>query len=84
MRYAENSADFVITDIIMPEVEGIETIRSLSKSNSGCKIIAMSGGGRIDADKYLRMAKQMGADDVIPKPIEETILLDSVSRVLTD
>jgi CheY-like chemotaxis protein len=67
--YRENPADLVITDIIMPEKEGI-------------KIIAMSGGGTIEAEKYLRMAKGLGAVRTLTKPIERKELLEAVREVI--
>jgi DNA-binding response OmpR family regulator len=58
----------VITDIIMPEQEGIETIVTIRRERPGVKIIAISGGGRLGDIEVLRMAQRLGADDVIPKP----------------
>ena len=53
--FRENGADLVITDLIMPEKEGIETIRELRRDFSDVKIIAISGGGAIGPETYLQM-----------------------------
>ena len=81
--YSENRTYLVITDIIMPEVEGVEIILSLLQSNPDCRIIAISGGGRIDAENYLRVAEHLGVDAVISKPFEETTLMERVNAVLS-
>ena len=62
--------DLVITDIIMPEKEGIETIRDIREVSPNAKIIAISGGGRIGNTDFLRIARQLGASDVIAKPLD--------------
>ena len=61
--------DLVITDIIMPEKEGIETIRDIREECANANIIAISGGGRIGNADFLRIARQLGASDVIAKPL---------------
>ncbi len=66
----------VITDIIMPEKEGLETIREIKKDFSHIKILAISGGGKISADNYLQMAKGFGADEILEKPFVKKELLD--------
>ncbi|MBN2279817.1 MAG: response regulator [Candidatus Marinimicrobia bacterium] len=66
--------DLVITDIIMPEKEGIEIIREIKKNYPRIKIIAISGGGRIDANNYLTLAKSLGADEIMEKPFSKSDL----------
>jgi CheY-like chemotaxis protein len=66
--YLQQPADVVITDLIMPEQEGIETIIALRKANPAVKIVAISGGGRGSADGYLHTAAMFGADRVLQKP----------------
>ncbi len=63
-------ADLVITDLIMPEQEGLETIGTLKKEFAGVKIIAISGGGRIGPEAYLPTAKELGADRIFVKPFD--------------
>ena len=80
--FEENGADLIITDILMPEKEGLETIMDLRKDFPDVKIIAISGGGQIDANSYLSMAKQFGALRTLPKPFELEELLDAVRELL--
>ena len=73
--------DVVILDLIMPEKEGIETIRDLRKQRLDVKIIAMSGGGRLKAMDILSVAKAVGADQVLAKPFSNDNLLDALNAV---
>jgi CheY-like chemotaxis protein len=73
--------DVVVTDIIMPEVEGVETILSLRKEFPNVKIIAISGGGRNAPDGYLVMAQKLGAEFVMEKPIERKMFLEELKRL---
>jgi len=72
--------DVVITDIIMPEQEGIETIVKIRHDHPAVKIIAISGGGRIRNVDFLEMARSLGADEVIQKPFEAEELLSRLAR----
>jgi DNA-binding NtrC family response regulator len=74
--------DLLITDLIMPEREGIETIMELRKKHPSLKIIAMSGGGRSGADGYLKLALKLGAAAILEKPFDRQELLDTVRKVL--
>jgi len=60
----------VLTDIIMPKKEGIETIREIKRKYPDIKLIAMSGGGRAKAMDFLTLAEKLGADAILPKPID--------------
>lgn len=80
--YREEPADLVITDIIMPEKEGIETIIDLRKEFPKVKIIAMSGGGHIGAESYLEIAKKIGAAKTLAKPITNDELIETIAEVL--
>lgn len=82
--YKENPTDLVITDLIMPEKEGIETIQELKKDFPDVKIIAISGGGRVGPEGYLHLAKMLGAQRTLAKPIEREGLLRTVSELLID
>ena len=81
-RYHEERVDLVITDLIMPEMEGIETIMELQRDNPDAKIIAISGGGRIGPESYLHIAEQLGALRTFAKPIEREEFLETVEEVL--
>ena len=66
--------DIIVTDIIMPEVNGLEVILQVRKSHPSTKIIAISGGGLIHAMDLLLMAKQLGASIVLRKPFGYSLL----------
>jgi CheY-like chemotaxis protein len=72
--------DLVITDIIMPKKEGLETIRLLRIFSPEAKIIAISGGSRIGNVDLLKKASDLGACAVIAKPFQAVELLDAVGR----
>jgi DNA-binding response OmpR family regulator len=80
--YRSKPADLIITDIVMPEKEGIETIMELKQDYPDVKIIAMSGGGRIEPETYLKMAKNFGALLTFTKPIQTRQLLNAVKGLL--
>ena len=73
----------VITDLIMPEMEGIETITKLRKSNPKVKIIAISGGGRNKPEDYLHLAGKLGAARTFTKPVDRDALLKAVSELVS-
>ncbi len=80
--FEKEKPDLVITDIIMPEKEGLETILELKKNAPEVKIIAISGGGRSLPDDYLRTAEYFGADKTLTKPFSKSELLQSIAEVL--
>ena len=75
-------ADLVITDLIMPEQEGLETIGLLRKEYPQTRIIAISGGGRIGPEAYLPAAQELGADRVFSKPFDVRELAGAVRELL--
>ncbi|WP_028317926.1 response regulator [Desulfobulbus elongatus] len=81
-KYRKRPADLVITDLIMPEQEGLETISSLKKEYPRLKIIAISGGGRIGPEAYLPAAQELGADRVFSKPFDVRELAEAVQELL--
>src|SRR5215475_12447612 len=80
--FRERPSDLVLTDILMPEKEGIETIIELRKSFPRVKIIAMSGGGRMGKLDVLPIAKSFGALQTLEKPFERHELLDAIRVAL--
>lgn len=76
------NADLLITDIVMPEKEGLEVLMELRRSHSRVKIIAISGGGRQNAEDYLHMAKRMGAAKVLAKPFSTDVLIAAIDELL--
>lgn len=81
--YEQDPLDLVITDLVMPEQEGVETIRKLRQKYPQVKIIAMSGGGRGSATSYLKIAQAMGADLVLAKPFSNDEMRAGIGRLLT-
>ena len=79
--FQETSSELVITDILMPEVDGLEVIRSLRKLPVSPLIIAMSGGGGRDMD-FLIEAKEFGANGVLAKPFRVEDLIAMVHKLL--
>lgn len=74
--------NLVITDIIMPEMEGIETIATMKRERPNVKILAMSGGGRAKIMDFLAVAQKTGADAILEKPFRKNELLDRVAELL--
>ena len=82
--FRQHPFDLVITDIIMPDKEGIEMITELTRDYPRIKIIAMSGGGRIGPQSYLDMAKHLGASRTLAKPFKHSDLIDVVQELLNE
>ena len=74
--------DLVITDIIMPQKEGLDTIRLLRTWSPDVKIIAISGGSVTSDADFLKKAAELGASAILAKPFDNTELLNQISRCL--
>lgn len=74
--------DLVITDINLPDVDGLEVILALHKESPSLPVIAISGGGRMSSDLLLANAGVLGAVATLEKPFELGALADAVSRAL--
>jgi CheY-like chemotaxis protein len=80
--FDESRADLVLTDVIMPNSDGVEAIRRMRAIDPAARIVAMSGGSLAGNDYPLRMAKEAGAMDVLAKPFEVDDLVAVVARCL--
>jgi DNA-binding response OmpR family regulator len=74
--------DLMITDLLMPDRDGLELIREARREYPEMRIIAMSGGGKVGREHYLKIAKRMGADAVLTKPFLPRDLCNTVGDVL--
>ncbi|MBC7369069.1 MAG: response regulator [Undibacterium sp.] len=72
--------DVVVTDMLMPDRDGLELITEIKAKHPALKIVAMSGGGQIGSDQYLSMAKGFGAHVLLRKPFAYQALLAAVDR----
>jgi len=77
-----NPADLIITDILMPRQEGLETIRQIREQFPECKIIAMSGGSQLTAMDFLPIAEKFGASRIFHKPIDFAELVEAVKELV--
>jgi CheY-like chemotaxis protein len=82
--YRRQPSDVVITDIVMPDTEGLETIRELCRIDAAVKIIAMSGGGLGASANYLELARQFGARWTLSKPFSADELRNAVTEATTE
>jgi DNA-binding response OmpR family regulator len=80
--YQKNPMDLVVTDLIMPEKEGVETIMELKRNYPDVKIVAMSGGGRIKSEDLLRIVEGIGVDATFSKPFEREDFLNTIKNLL--
>ncbi len=80
--YRQNPADLIITDLIMPNKDGIGMIIDLKKEFPNVKIIAMSGGGLNKPEGYLKGAKKLGAACTLTKPIDRDEMLRAIKDAL--
>jgi DNA-binding response OmpR family regulator len=74
--------DLVVTDLIMPEEDGLKVIMKLRELKPGLKIIAISGGGKAGPGSYLNMAKALGADAIFSKPFSINELIARIESLL--
>ena len=80
--FRKNGVDMVITDIIMPDKEGLEIILEMKQAQPELKIIAISGGGRISPESYLECAMHFGASRVFQKPFKQKELVSAVKILM--
>lgn len=82
--FAETRPDLVVTDLIMPNSNGFETIRQIRTIDPYARILAMSGGSLMNKDDYLATAAALGAMSVLPKPFEVEELVQAVADCLKE
>lgn len=70
----EHKSEVAVVDILMPDRDGLEAIEQLRKTRPDLRIVAISAGGRVGPQVYLDLAKQIGADVSLVKPIDEAQL----------
>ncbi|MBI5919047.1 MAG: response regulator [Nitrosomonadales bacterium] len=74
--------DLIITDMVMPEVDGVMLIRSVRAQNPHLPVLAISGRGPERGELYLTLAERMGADCSLKKPVSGNLLLSTINRLL--
>ena len=84
LKFKPEITDLVITDIIMPDEDGLKVILKIRQIKPGIKIIAISGGGKAGPGNYLNVAKALGADEVIPKPFSMGTLISKINGLLSN
>lgn len=77
-RLADLRADLVVTDLLMPNIDGVELIRQLRSQKPGLKILAISGGGPNIGLQLLDIAGKMGANRTLPKPFSPLEFVEAV------
>ena len=81
-QFSNCQPDIIITDIVMPEKEGVEVILTIRAENPEIPLIAVSGGNLGNAESYLNMARKLGANATLAKPFSLSNLLETVDRLL--
>lgn len=80
--YRADPVELVVTDLIMPDTDGLELIQELRKLNAAVRILAISGGGRVNANEYLTVARRFGASGILAKPFSNQELREAVTAAL--
>jgi len=80
--YDQQHFDLVITDLVMPDKDGLEVIIDLRRKNQNMRIIAMSGAGPGSGEVYLKAAQRLGADLTLSKPFGNQEFLEAVCLAL--
>jgi len=76
--FEEGPFDLVITDMLMPEMDGVELINELRRRRPDQKVLAISGGGRASKESYLKIAQLCGAQEILAKPFNRDQLIEAV------
>ena len=79
-QHSQDPAEIIISDVFMPEKDGLQVIRTLAKS--GVRMIAISGGMQFDNADFLNLARKLGAVEVLYKPFDQQQLRGAVATAL--
>jgi two-component system chemotaxis response regulator CheY len=79
--FGSTKPELVVTDLIMPDTDGLELIQELRKADPAIRILAISGGGRVNANEYLSVARKFGAAGVLAKPFSNQELKDAIAAL---
>jgi DNA-binding response OmpR family regulator len=82
VKFRPSVVDLVITDLLMPEEDGLMVIMKIREMKPSARLIAISGGGMAGPGSYLLMASKLGADAVISKPFLPSELVQKVKELL--
>lgn len=80
--FRSDSPDVVITDLFMPRMKGLDTIKEIRDINAAAKILAISGGGSFSPETHLKHARGAGATETLAKPFKPNELLNAVGRLV--
>jgi DNA-binding response OmpR family regulator len=81
-KFKPSLVDLVVTDIIMPDEDGLKVIMKLKEIKPNIRIIAISGGGKAGPGNYLNLARALGADEIFAKPFSVQTLLKKIDTIL--
>jgi len=84
IRFKPSITDLVVTDLIMPEEDGLKVIMKLRELKPSIKIIAISGGGKAGPGSYLNLAKALGANAIYSKPFSINDLIAKIEELLNN
>jgi CheY-like chemotaxis protein len=82
MHFKPGVTDLVVTDLIMPEEDGLKVIMKLRELKPSLKFIAISGGGKAGPASYLNLAKALGADAIYSKPFSVNEMIGKIEELL--
>lgn len=84
LKFRPSVTDMVITDLIMPDEDGLKVIMKIKEIKPSVKIIAISGGGKAGPGNYLNLAKALGADEIFPKPFSINEMIKKIDELLNE
>jgi len=82
VHFKPSITDLVVTDLIMPEEDGLKVIMKLKEIKPSLKVIAISGGGKVGPGSYLNLAKALGADAIFSKPFSINDLIAKIEDLV--